>query len=82
MTGAHLLLLKVTTDDHCGCRVEDLLFDGADLNIHYEDGNADACLDIDPDNFEAHVISLPARTVRQGRLSVLQWADSIMGPYR
>lgn len=79
MTGAYIEILAVGTDDHCGCRVEELLFDGADLHIHYEDGRADAYLDIDPDNYDPHITSQPASTVRDGRLAVLHWARSIMG---
>ena len=71
-------LLCATVDDHCGCRVEEMLFDGVDLHVHYEDGNADAYLDIDPDNFEPHLTSQPAPTMREGRVAVLRWARSIL----
>lgn len=82
VAGAHMIVESVTTDDHCGCRVEEILFDGANLNIHYEDGRADAYLDTDPDNFEPHLTSEPAPTVFEGRKRVLAWADAIMGPFR
>lgn len=71
-------LESASTDDHCGCRVEDIWIDGADLSIHYEDGRADAYLEIDPDNYDPHLTSLPAPTIFKGRLNVLAWARGLM----
>ncbi|MEN5176359.1 hypothetical protein [Brevundimonas diminuta] len=69
-------LLNVGSDDHCGCRVEEILVNGVDLYVHYEDGSADAYLDWG-DECDPAEVSLPAPTVFLGRAAVLKWASAM-----
>lgn len=73
-----LELLEVGVDDHCGCRVEEMLVNGIYLHVHYEDGSADAYLDWGDDGQEE--FSAPAPTLRQGRAGVLTWARTWTQP--
>ena len=75
---ASLRLLFAGADEHCGCRVEEMLVNGIDLHVHYEDGSADAYLDWGDDG-DAE-FSAPAPSIREGRVAVLEWAAAMTSP--
>lgn len=69
------IALYIGKDEHCGCRVEELLINGVDLHVHYEDGSADAYLDWG-DECEPMEAGFPAPTIFAGRSAVLRWANA------